>query len=105
MTISQSLKAMIQAHHYDKTVYVRDYSIGDINEREICFTSQECRFVQPEEEISHTYENYGTYTFLYRVKDEYANISNTTVTFTLEEPNRNNPVYLMSIPKATINDQ
>ncbi len=105
MTIQQSLKAMIQAHHYDKTVYVRDYSMGDISEREICFTTQECLLLQPGEEMSYTYDDYGTKTFLYRVKDEYANTNNTTVTFTLEEPNRNNPVYLMSIPKAAINDQ
>jgi hypothetical protein len=38
ISVRQMLKPLLEAHVYDKTIYLRDYSLGDIVKREICFT-------------------------------------------------------------------
>lgn len=106
ITVKQKMKPLLEAHIYDKTVYLRDYSIGEIAKREICFTwPRDCETIGTGENLFHTYEQYGTYNILYTISDNYGNKITQTINAKLEAIENKNPIYLMSIPKATINTE
>lgn len=106
ITVKQKMKPLLEANIYDKTVYLRDYSIGQIEKREICFTGpRDCQIVGTGDDLSYTYEEYGTYNILYTISDSYGNKTTQTLVATLQAPDNNSPMYLMSIPKANVNSE
>jgi hypothetical protein len=72
ITIRQMLKPLLEAHVYDKTIYLRDYSLGDIVKREICFSGpKSCKIINTGEQLSYTYDDYGSKTILFTIQDNY----------------------------------
>jgi hypothetical protein len=87
-------------------VYFRDYSLGEISKKEICFNGpKSCKTVATGEYLSNTYDNYGTYTTLFSVSDLYGNKLNQPISATLTPTENIKPIYLMTIPKAQVNDE
>lgn len=106
ITVRQMLKPLLEAHVYDKTVYFRDYSLWDITKRQICFDGpKSCKTVGTGEQLSYTYDDYGTNTILFTVEDSYGNKLNQTISATLAPTDNIKPIYLMSIPKAKVNEE
>lgn len=106
ITVRQALKPLLEAHIYDKTIYLRDYSLGEINKKEICFNGPtSCKSITTGEQLTHTYDNYGTYKTLFFVSDIYGNKLNQPITGTFQPTDNIKPIYLMSIPKAKVNDE
>jgi hypothetical protein len=106
ITIKQALKPLIEAHVYDKKIYLRDYSIGDIVSREICFDGpKSCKKITTGDQLSYTYDDYGDKTILFVIKDDYGNRLTQTISTRLIPSDNIKPIYLMSIPKATVNEE
>jgi len=106
ITVRQSLKPLLEAHVYDKAVYLRDYSLWDITKKEICFDGpKSCKTIVTGEQLSYTYDNYGTQTILFMVQDAYGNKLTQTINAVLDPIKNIKPIYLMSIPKAKVNEE
>lgn len=102
LTVKQSLKVKLDLVTYDKTVYVRDYSLGEIRKREICFEEKKCKTVNKEEFLSYVYESHGQKQISYTLYDAYGNSATDKIDFTLKEPEQRLPIEVLSIPRATI---
>ena len=106
ITVRQMLKPLLEPHIYDKTVYFRDYSLGDITKKEICFDGpKSCKTIATGEQLSYTYDSYGTQTILFMIQDAYGNKLNQTINAVLTPTDNVKPIYLMSIPKAKVNEE
>jgi hypothetical protein len=106
ITIRQTLKPLLDPHVYDKTVYFRDYSLGDITKKEICFDGpKSCKTIATGEQLSYTYDSYGTQTILFIIQDAYGNKLSQTINAVLIPTDNIKPIYLMSIPKAKVNEE
>ena len=106
ITVRQMLKPLLEAHVYDKTVYLRDYSLWDITKREICFNgTKNCKVILTGEQLSYTYEDYWTNSIVFSVEDSYWNKLRQPLAVTLTPTDNIKPIYLMSIPKAKVNEE
>lgn len=106
ITVRQMLKPLLEPHVYDKTVYFRDYSLGDISKKEICFDGpKSCKTIATGEQLSYTYDSYGTQTILFMIQDSYWNKLNQTINAVLTPTDNVKPIYLMSIPRAKVNEE
>jgi PKD repeat protein len=106
ITVKQSLKPLLEAHVYDKTIYLRDYSLWDITKKEICFNGlKSCKTITTGEQLSYMYDNYGQKTILFTIYDNYGNKLNQTLVATLTPTDNIKPMYLMSIPKSKVNEE
>ena len=105
IVVKQDLKVKLESAIHNKTVYLRDYSMGDIFKREICFDlTRECR-TNTGDYLSYTYENYGEKTVKYTIYDNYGNKSVGLIVIDLKQPTENTIMNLISIPRSIVNDQ
>ena len=106
ITVRQNLKPLLEAHVYDKTVYLRDYSLGDITNRQICFNGpKSCKTIATGDQLSYLYDDYGQKTIFFSIQDSYGNKLNQTLNVTLTPTDNIKPIYLMAIPKAKVNEE
>ena len=107
ITIKKDLKVKLESAIQDKTVYLRDYSYGDISKKEVCFDlTRECKTNNNEPFLSYTYETYGEKTIKYTIYDNYGNKAVGLFVVDLKAPTSTWSILdLISIPKSTINDQ
>lgn len=107
LTVRQDLKARLDVQMYDKTVYIRDYSLWDIAKKQICFVeSGGCKSLGTGDTfLSHTYERYGTYKIVMNATDQYGNNVVDVKNITLQQPQNIKPLYLMTIPQASVNQE
>lgn len=107
MTVQQQLKVKLESAIQDKTVYIRDYSMGEIFAKEVCFDlTRECTKDTNKDFLSYTYDSYGEKTIKYTIYDNFGNKAIGLIVVELEEPSESDGnIKLVSIPRATINDQ
>ncbi len=108
ITVRQSLKPLLEVHVYDKTVYLRDYSLWDIIKKEICFNvNKDCKIIGTGDQwvYTHTYDEYWKYLIQFKIEDDYGNNPKLPISVTLAPTDNIKPIYLMSIPRATINEE
>jgi PKD repeat protein len=108
ITVKQSLKPRVEIHVYDKTVYIRDYSLWDIAKREICFNlTTNCQNILTWSQwlYTYTYDNYGTYSIVFKVEDIYGNNPKLPISVKLSPIENIRPLYFMSIPRSKVNEE
>ena len=106
MTIKQELKVKLETAIQDKTVYLRDYSMGDIFAKEVCFDlTRTCTKDTNKEFLSYTYETYGEKTIKYTILDNFGNKAIGMIVVDLKEPSSDELINLVAIPRAVINEQ
>ncbi len=87
LTIKQDLKVSLESAVQDKTVYIRDFSMGDIFKREVCFDlTRECKTSNKEEFLSYTYDSYGEKSIKYTIYDNFGNKAVGLIVVNLQEP-------------------
>lgn len=106
ITVQQDLKVKLESAIHDKTVYIRDFSMGDIFKKEVCFDlTRECTTNTDEDFLSYTYETYGEKTVKYTIYDNFWNRAVGFIVIDLKEPTEASWMDLVSIPRSIINSE
>lgn len=106
IVVKQNLKVRLEPAVQDKTVYLRDYSLGEIFKKEVCFgVTKDCTILSGQDIASFTYDSYGEKTIRYTIEDNFGNRASGIINVTLTQPEQQLPIDLISIPRSHINDE
>lgn len=110
LMIQQWLKIKLEPMIHDKTLYIRDYSMGDIVESEICFEhiiSCVRYWSGQQRDIQYTYDTYGKKSVIYTIYDKFWNKAKDQLLVELPQPDlTKKPITeLISIPRTLISEE
>ncbi len=108
INVQNALRASILSTAYDKFVFLRDLSMGEVEQSTVCFDRTKCKASgitqKNQKEYVKKYSDYGQYVLEFNVTDKFGNSAIDRRVINLTPAPANETIHISTVPEATIID-